>query len=169
MTTITIEQVRQVVREELAAWEKRNGKSVLTIDLPPGVGKLALETRRCKAPGRGGTQCTRMTGHRERHRYGPPPEGAAPDQRGWYGVTAYRHQQKSRTYDVRLGNPVKIKGEGKHRADGTRSDSSGWTVVGIEKHADGRVNVEVKKSRDGHTRVFPADKIIYQRPRKGSS
>lgn len=113
---------------------------------------------RCSVQGRAG-QCTKMRGHGQRHRYesldNPYRAPHVPPQRDWTRVASTPLKSGSRTYVLSVGGPCKVVNE-----RGLR------TVVSIESHPDGRVNVEVKDGNVGRTRIYPASKIIYKRPKK---
>lgn len=139
-------------------WDHPAGKQAATALVDPST----VVQSRCSVQGRTG-QCTKMRGHGQRHRYEsdtnryiaphvPPP-------RAWTKVeTVPIKGTGSRSYRLAVGNPCKV------------SDVRGmFTVVSIESHPDGRVNVEVKGDRTGHTRVFPLGRIGYKRPRKSGT
>lgn len=68
-------------------------------------------------------------------------------------------------YRVTAGSPVAVLGEGRKtekNPEGAAQD--GWTVLRIERHrTTGKVNVEVRRERTGHSRTFPISKIVYRR------
>lgn len=115
----------------------------------------------CGEPGKVGV-CIRPPRHKERHRYGIPPAAphTKPD-RAWEKMKEIRifSSGGQRTYQLAMGNPCRVKGQ-----RGT------WVVIGIEQHRDnGKVNVEVKQDRTGHSRTFPVEKVTYMRPKKAAS
>lgn len=90
-----------------------------------------------------------------------PPRLAPPSE--WEPVEEFQITSGSRHYAVKVGNPVKVKGEGRSGAVG-----DGWTVIAIQQHKTNQlINVEVRKDRTGHSRTFKSDKIVYKRPPKG--
>jgi hypothetical protein len=81
----------------------------------------------------------------------------------WIDLEELPIKSGSRTFVTRPGYPVKVLGEGRGGATG-----SGFTVRRIQQNTStGKVNVEVTRDRSGHSRTFPADKIVYQRPKAG--
>lgn len=67
----------------------------------------------------------------------------------------------SRSYMLTVGNPCRVKGEGRGGGVG-----SGYTVIGLMRHRQTQaVNVEVRRYRNGHSRVFRLDRIVYVRPK----
>lgn len=91
-----------------------------------------------------------------------PPDRMPKNERDWVDIDSFDIASGSRHYTVKVGNPVKVKGEGRGGAVG-----DGWTVIAIQQHKTNEsINVEVRKDRTGHSRTFKSDKIVYKRPRK---
>lgn len=78
--------------------------------------------------------------------------------RDWTRMSSFTIASGSRNYVVKPGWPCRVQGQ--------RGE---WQVIAIETHTDGRINVEVKQDRNGHSRVFRASEIIYKRPKKGTT
>lgn len=127
----------------------------------PGLLAAAVEQGFCGVVGPNASVCLRQGGHSQRHRYIPVaqmPKRHVPPPRPWTKTDSFTKTSGSRTYVIKIGHPCKVEGE-----------RGLFKVISIEQHAeDGRVNVEVTNDRTGHSRIFPADRIIYKRPRKTS-
>ena len=128
----------------------------------PGLVQAAVEQGYCGVAGKGRTVCLRDKGHVQRHRYrlmADIPKRHVPPPRSWVKEGHFEKVSGSRRYKIEVGYPCKV--------DGVRGM---FKVIGIERHTEtGKINVEVTNDRSGHSRVFPADKIIYKRPRKVSA
>jgi hypothetical protein len=137
-----------------------NGSAALQAAM---TGATPAPASRCRAMGRGDLQCVKEGGHGQRHRYGPksanPTAGHRVPTRSWVKTTSFVKESGSRKYKIEIGYPCKVEGQ-----------RGLWKVIGIEQgSADvnrGKINVEVTNDRTGHSRVFPADKIQYKRPKK---
>lgn len=94
----------------------------------------------------------------------PEPEGRPLGTKDmvWYDVDSFALKSGSKTYTVAKGNPVKVKGWGR-----SGGNADGYTVTRIQRRGDD-INVEVQKGRD-NPRTVKADKIVYKRPKKGTS
>lgn len=111
----------------------------------------------CTVTDRRGIRCSRLRGHAQRHRYTERvnPSVHIPVQRDWVRVDRVPLKSGSKTFTLAVGGPCKVSGE-----------RGIFTVIAIETHPDGRINVEVTQDRTGHSRVFALDRITYKRPRK---
>lgn len=66
-----------------------------------------------------------------------------------------------RTYPVRKGSRVKVKGLGPGGTVGT-----GWKIVRLQRRSDGEHFAEVAKGRGSHGRIVNATQLVYVRQPK---
>lgn len=151
-----VDLIRQIVREEIAAAQ---GTTVAPQNL------TALVTHNmtgiCGAKSEHGLRVCQKPPHRGRHLYtivaAPKPDN------GWRDVESFRQKGSgSKSYEIKVGNPVKIKGFGRNGAA-----QPGWYVTRIQQRGDD-INVYARKDRVGTERIVKSHKVIYMRPKKVS-
>lgn len=118
--------------------------------------------RRCQAQASGDRQCIKNVPHGSQHRYGPRavnPSIHTPVVRDWTRVPQVPIVSGSKTFTLKVGGPCTLLREGSTKVHG-------FKVLHIEKHPDGRVNVEIGHAKKHVTRIVPLDRIEYRRPKK---
>jgi hypothetical protein len=149
--------VRAIVRDEIA----KAGGSTKPATPPPGGSGVTPSSTRCGFKSNAGV-CTREQGHLgQRHRYekNPAPEHIPPA-RNWKRARGFYKKSGTKNFLIEVGHPCRVEGE-----------RGMWKVVGVEFGTgpnEGKINVEVKTDRTGHSRTFSSDRIIYKRPKKVS-
>lgn len=171
---IAANEAERIIREH----EQRKQHSPQSVSELVGVSKPLPPSLRCRARSRQGLrQCMRERGHGQRHRYGEPEKGASrpaftPTNK-WADIESIRIPGPTgvKTYEVRVGSPVKVKGFGRLNPDGSHAAQGDWWLSRIQRNTTlggsgdllECINVEVNR-QGSHPRTVKADKLVYVKP-----